>query len=122
MGGMNCRLGDKDVRDKNGLTDARATIERRMEKFKECEKDMKVKNFSKIGLDRGTKQDPRRAAILDCIEWLKQTIDALNTKVCLINLANMQAAHFQEVCSGCVVKKDGSNAGRLFSLRVDLDL
>jgi CCR4-NOT transcription complex subunit 3 len=87
--GTNRRLGDKDVRDKNGLTDARATIERRMEKFKECEKDMKVKNFSKIGLDRGTKQDPRQAAIMECIEWLKQTIDALNTKVPLINLDNM---------------------------------
>jgi CCR4-NOT transcriptional regulation complex NOT5 subunit len=91
--GTSYRLGDKDVRDKNGLSDARASIERRMEKFKECEKDMKVKNFSKLGLDRGAKQDPKQAALEERVEWLKQMIDSLNNKVLLNNLANGSAVY-----------------------------
>lgn len=76
-----CRISDKDVRDKNALTDARQTIERRMEKFKECEKDMKVKNFSKLGLDRGQKQDPKVLALEERESWLKDTVQQLETKV-----------------------------------------
>ena len=81
-----CRMGDKDVRDKKDLQEARASIERRMEKFKECEKDMKVKNFSKLGLDRGAKQDPRVAALEERSEWLRKTLEALNNMVRLLGL------------------------------------
>jgi CCR4-NOT transcription complex subunit 3 len=70
------------VRDDNTLNDARSTIERRMEKFKECEKDMKVKNFSRIGLEKGAKQDPRLAAIEERSEWLRDTMDAINAQAC----------------------------------------
>ena len=52
-----------------------------MEKFKECEKDMKVKSFSKLGLDRAAKQDPHQLAVEERSEWLKQTVDRLNNMV-----------------------------------------
>lgn len=75
------RASDKDVRDKQSLADARATIERRMERFKECEKDMKVKDFSKVGLEKGNKLDPKQVAIEERREWIKACVEQISNTV-----------------------------------------
>lgn len=81
--GVHCyRASDKEIRDKKHLTEARAMIERRMEKFKECEKDLKVKDFSKVGLEKGAKLDPKQAAIDERREWLRSCVDRIDTVVC----------------------------------------
>lgn len=76
-----CRASDKDVRDKQTLADARATIERRMERFKECEKDMKVKDFSKVGLEKGNKLDPKQVAIEERRDWIKACVEQISNTV-----------------------------------------
>ena len=79
---MHCsRASDKDVRDKKHLTEARAMIERRMEKFKECEKDLKVKDFSKVGLEKGAKLDPKQAALDERREWIRNCVDRIEGTV-----------------------------------------
>lgn len=75
------RASDKDVRDKKNLTDARAMIERRMEKFKECEKELKVKDFSKVGLEKGAKLDPRQAATDERREWIRCCVERIDGTV-----------------------------------------
>lgn len=77
------------------MADARATIERRMERFKECEKDMKVKDFSKVGLEKGNKLDPKQVAIEERREWIKTCVDQISNTVrigCLICTCNMSKA------------------------------
>lgn len=75
------RASDKDVRDKKNLTDARAMIERRMEKFKECEKELKVKDFSKVGLEKGAKLDPKQAATDERREWIRSCVERIDGTV-----------------------------------------
>ena len=69
------------MRDKNTLQDARASIERRMEKFKECEKDIKVKNFSKQGLEKGAKLDPKVLEAEQRSEQVRELVNKLNEMV-----------------------------------------
>lgn len=79
------RASDKDVRDKQTLADNRATIERRMERFKECEKDMKVKDFSKVGLEKGNKLDPKQVAIEERREWIRTCVEQISNTVSYIH-------------------------------------
>ena len=53
------RIGNADIKDKNDLVNARKAVEREMERFKDCEKETKTKAFSKEGLMRDAKQDPK---------------------------------------------------------------
>ena len=45
-----CRISGADIKDKTALMDARKAIEREMERFKTCEKEAKMKQFSKMAL------------------------------------------------------------------------
>eukprot|EP00892_Ulva_mutabilis_P000547 jgi/Ulvmu1/10493/UM064_0030.1 len=85
---------DKDVRDKQTLADNRATIERRMERFKECEKDMKVKDFSKVGLEKGNKLDPKQVAIEERREWIRTCVEQIGNTV-EMNEAEMENIRVQ---------------------------
>merc|ERR1712066_128358 len=49
---------DKAIKDKNALADARKKIEVEMERFKEFERDLKTKTYSKEGLSKSDKVDP----------------------------------------------------------------
>ena len=78
---MHHRVAGNDVKDKSELTEARRKIERQMEKFKECEKEMKTKAFSKEGLGRMQKVDPREKEKLDRMDWLNEKVDELTSTV-----------------------------------------
>lgn len=45
-----CRISGADIKDKTTLMEARKAIEREMERFKTCEKEAKMKQFSKMAL------------------------------------------------------------------------
>jgi CCR4-NOT transcriptional regulation complex NOT5 subunit len=44
------RISGADIKDKTALLEARKAIEREMERFKTCEKEAKMKQFSKMAL------------------------------------------------------------------------
>lgn len=48
------RISGADIKDKTTLLDARKAIEREMERFKTCEKEAKMKQFSKMALGQVT--------------------------------------------------------------------
>ncbi len=75
------RLSSADIKDKTELLNGRKSIEREMERFKVCEKEMKTKAFSKEGLGQSAKQDPRERARAEIREWLNSTVDTLNLQV-----------------------------------------
>eukprot|EP00624_Nannochloropsis_granulata_P003312 evm.model.NODE_26900_length_6616_cov_26.584642.2 len=74
-------LGQNDIKDKKNLTEARKLIETKMEEFKVCEKEAKCKMFSKEGLAREQKMDPREIAKNKSREWLDNAISNLNTQI-----------------------------------------
>jgi CCR4-NOT transcription complex subunit 3 len=71
-----------EIKDKSALTQARADIERRMERFKALEKEAKTKAFSKEGLQAAAaRQDPKEKARHEMREWLNGTVDSLNEQI-----------------------------------------
>lgn len=75
------RLSSSDVKDKAPLTEARKNIEREMERFKLCEKEAKLKAFSKAALGQADKLDPREQAKVEAREWINSAVDTLNEQV-----------------------------------------
>ncbi len=73
---------NNDIKDKSALADARSNIERRMEKFKVCEKEAKTKAFSKEGLQAAASRlDPKEKAKQEMRDWLNSTVDQMNTQI-----------------------------------------
>ncbi|KFG51272.1 Not1 N-terminal domain, CCR4-Not complex component protein [Toxoplasma gondii p89] len=70
-----------DIKDKAPLDEARKKIEREMERFKVCERESKMKAFSKEGLAAKTKLDPQEEERNRHREWLNEFISTLNTHV-----------------------------------------
>lgn len=70
-----------EIKDKNALNEARKAIETEMERFKILEKEMKIKAFSKEGLNQAAKLDPREKERLELANWLSECVDRLNTGV-----------------------------------------
>lgn len=54
-----CRISGADIKDKSALLEARKAIEREMERFKTCEKEAKMKQFSKAALGQVRSQCSR---------------------------------------------------------------
>jgi hypothetical protein len=81
-----CRITNADIKDKQPLLDTRKSIERDMERFKACEREMKQAGRG------GTLKpaDPREKAKEDVKEWLGNALDSLQAKVgcCMPSLAN----------------------------------
>lgn len=71
-------LSSNEIKDKTQLTEARKTIESKMELFKVCEKDTKTKAYSKEGLAREAKLDPKEALKEEKRNWLNDCLDKLN--------------------------------------------
>ena len=71
-------IGSNDIKDKNALIEARKTIEQKMEQFKICEKDTKTKAYSKEGLAREARLDPKEAEKEEKFTWLNHNMTALN--------------------------------------------
>jgi len=81
-------LGDKSIKDKNPLAEARKRIEVEMERFKEFERDAKTKTYSKEGLLKSDKVDPEdeerrrhRTWIQDSVNKLEVQIDELDADI-----------------------------------------
>ncbi len=75
------RTTGNEVKDKTVLLKARKDIEREMERFKVCEKEMKTKAFSKEGLGQAAKLDPQAVARRDMEEWLNAACTRLEDEV-----------------------------------------
>eukprot|EP00815_Leptocylindrus_aporus_P009002 CAMPEP_0116068328 /NCGR_PEP_ID=MMETSP0322-20121206/11589_1 /TAXON_ID=163516 /ORGANISM="Leptocylindrus danicus var. apora, Strain B651" /LENGTH=646 /DNA_ID=CAMNT_0003555405 /DNA_START=58 /DNA_END=1995 /DNA_ORIENTATION=+ len=74
-------IGSSDVKDKDPLIDARKLIETKMEQFKICEKETKTKTYSKEGLMRQEKLDPREEEKQKTISWIQEIIDQMQNLV-----------------------------------------
>jgi hypothetical protein len=75
------RISSADVKDKTQLVEARKAIEREMERFKLCEKEAKMKAFSKAALGQADKLDPKEQAKMETREWINSAVDTLNEQV-----------------------------------------
>jgi CCR4-NOT transcription complex subunit 3 len=71
-------IGSSEIKDKSQLIEGRKIIELKMELFKVCEKDTKTKAYSKEGLARETRLDPREVDKEDKINWLNENMGKLN--------------------------------------------
>eukprot|EP00878_Enallax_costatus_P015649 GHUV01016394.1.p1 GENE.GHUV01016394.1~~GHUV01016394.1.p1 ORF type:complete len:333 (+),score=93.10 GHUV01016394.1:145-1143(+) len=74
-------ISGADIKDKSGLLDARKAIEREMERFKTCEKEAKMKQFSKAALGQADRLDPREQAKMESREWINDMVDKLNVRI-----------------------------------------
>jgi hypothetical protein len=61
--------------------EARKSIEREMERFKVCEKEAKVKAFSRAGLGQQDRLDPEEQAKAEAREWINETVTRLQEQV-----------------------------------------
>ena len=64
------------------MREARTSIEREMERFKVCEKEAKVKAFSRAGLGQQDRLDPEEQAKVEAREWINETVSRLQEQVC----------------------------------------
>jgi hypothetical protein len=70
-------IGSNEIKDKSQLIEARKVIESKMEQFKICEKDTKTKAYSKEGLAREARQDPKEALKEEKRGWLNECLEKL---------------------------------------------
>eukprot|EP01023_Acetabularia_acetabulum_P016263 TRINITY_DN18037_c0_g1_i3.p1 TRINITY_DN18037_c0_g1~~TRINITY_DN18037_c0_g1_i3.p1 ORF type:complete len:197 (-),score=18.74 TRINITY_DN18037_c0_g1_i3:39-629(-) len=74
-------IQNTDIKDKQFLVDARKSIETRMEKHKEIERQVKTKAFSKEGLGRQERLDPKEQAKTEMTDFLNSTIGVLQEQI-----------------------------------------
>ncbi|KAJ3225101.1 general negative regulator of transcription subunit 5 [Clydaea vesicula] len=70
-----------EIKDKKPLTENRKLIEQEMEKFKQIEKELKTKAFSKEGLQQNPKIDPLELEKEETKSWLTDTVEKLQTQI-----------------------------------------
>lgn len=69
-----------ELKDKQSINEARRSIELEMERFKVLEKEMKIKAYSKEGLNQTAKLDPRELEKLKAAQWINTSVDRLGTQ------------------------------------------
>ncbi len=74
------RINGNEIKDKTELINARKAVEREMERFKVCEREMKTKAFSKEGL-QANKLDPKERERNDVRDWVNNTVNTLTVQV-----------------------------------------
>jgi len=74
-------INGADIKDKTPLFDARKAIEREMERFKACEKEAKMKQFSKAALGLADRLDPREQAKSESRGWINELVEQLNVQI-----------------------------------------
>jgi CCR4-NOT transcription complex subunit 3 len=84
-------LSSNDIKDKTQLAEAKRLIETKMESFKVCEKDTKTKAYSKEGLAREAKLDPKEAAREEKRQWLNDCLEQLTDLINTIELEKEKA-------------------------------
>ncbi|KAF2427215.1 hypothetical protein EJ08DRAFT_651499 [Tothia fuscella] len=70
-----------DIKDKNALIEHRKLIETQMEKFKQVEKEMKTKAYSKEGLQAATRLDPKEQEKADFVDFINESVATLGLQV-----------------------------------------
>ncbi|KAI8638997.1 Not1 N-terminal domain, CCR4-Not complex component-domain-containing protein [Parasitella parasitica] len=74
-------LSSNDIKDKSALMENRKLIESEMERFKNIEREMKTKAFSKEGLLQREKMDPKEKEKADACDWISTTVDELSRQI-----------------------------------------
>ncbi|PWA92474.1 CCR4-NOT transcription complex subunit 3 [Artemisia annua] len=111
-------LQSSEIKDKKvsasyeqALIDARRCIEKEMERFKICEKEMKTKAFSKEGLEQQPKTDPKEKAKSKTRDWLNNTVSELESQI----------DSFEAEIEGLSVKKGKTRPPRLIHLESSIN-
>ncbi|KAL9543775.1 hypothetical protein MBANPS3_007948 [Mucor bainieri] len=74
-------LSSNDIKDKRALLDNRKLIEAQMERFKQIEKEMKTKAYSKEGLLQKERLDPKDKEKADACEFVTNAVDELSRQI-----------------------------------------
>jgi CCR4-NOT transcription complex subunit 3 len=74
-------LSSNDIKDKRALLDNRKLIEAQMERFKQVEKEMKTKAYSKEGLMQKERLDPKDKEKADACEFVTNAVDELSRQI-----------------------------------------
>jgi len=74
-------ISSNAIKDKRELTDIRKLIESKMEMFKECEKEVKTKAYSKEGLAQVDEVDPEDQARQETREWVQEAINKIDSQI-----------------------------------------
>jgi CCR4-NOT transcription complex subunit 3 len=100
-------ISSSEIKDKTQLVEARKTIESKMEQFKVCERDTKTKAYSKEGLARDARMDPKEALREEKRNWLNDCLDRLQ------DLNNTVEADKEKLSNGKNKSKNKEELGRL---------
>lgn len=74
-------LSSNDIKDKRALLENRKLIEAQMERFKQVEKEMKTKAFSKEGLMQKERLDPKDQEKVDACDFVTNAVDELSRQI-----------------------------------------
>lgn len=74
-------LSSNEIKDKAALFENRKLIETEMERFKNVEREMKTKAFSKEGLLQRERMDPKEKEKADACDWISNTVDELSRQI-----------------------------------------
>ncbi|CEP12470.1 hypothetical protein [Parasitella parasitica] len=74
-------LSSNDIKDKRALLENRKLIEAQMERFKQIEKEMKTKAYSKEGLMQKERLDPKEKEKVDACDFLTNAVDELSRQI-----------------------------------------
>lgn len=74
-------LSSNDIKDKSALLENKKLIETLMERFKNVEREMKTKAYSKEGLLQRERLDPKEKEKADVCDWISNTVDELSRQI-----------------------------------------
>lgn len=74
-------IANNDIKDKRALIENRKIIEAQMERFKQVEKEMKTKAFSKEGLMQKERLDPKDQEKVDTCDFITNAVDELSRQI-----------------------------------------
>ncbi|KAI7907978.1 Not1 N-terminal domain, CCR4-Not complex component-domain-containing protein [Cokeromyces recurvatus] len=74
-------LANNDIKDKRALLENRKLIESQMEQFKQIEREMKTKAYSKEGLLQKERLDPKDKEKADVCEFITNAVDELSRQI-----------------------------------------
>ncbi|KAI9483301.1 MAG: Not1 N-terminal domain, CCR4-Not complex component-domain-containing protein [Benjaminiella poitrasii] len=74
-------LANNDIKDKRALLDNRKLIELQMERFKQIEREMKTKAYSKEGLLQKERLDPKDKEKADTCDFVTNAVDELSRQI-----------------------------------------
>jgi CCR4-NOT transcription complex subunit 3 len=74
-------ISSNDIKDKRALVENRKLIESQMERFKQVEKEMKTKAYSKEGLMQKERLDPKDKEKADACEFITNAVDELSRQI-----------------------------------------